>query len=272
MKFEWKSEYEDGDDIPAGAKDAYEEKDGKFVLVRPLQKTQLENSYNKTKDRLKTANDKLKKFEALDLSDEQIESIGDDLEELQELRQLKEDGELDPKNNEEIEARVAKRVENATKNLENRIVKLESDLGKRDAALDKANGRLTSMTLSDKIRNKAKELKVQDHSLRHLERDALDEFTLDESGEVVDAKDEGRSMDDWLAEQVETNPIYMIDLKNAGTGAQNAGDLGPGGKNPFSKDDWNLTEQGSLVRDNPAKAERLASMAGTKVGGPRPSA
>ncbi len=43
----------------------------------------------------------------------------------------------------------------------------------------------------------------------------------------------------------------------------------PGGKppvsNPFKKDSLNLTEQGKLLRDNPALARQMAAEAGVKI-------
>tara|TARA_R110000796_G_scaffold117736_1_gene230774 strand:- start:16279 stop:17148 length:870 start_codon:yes stop_codon:yes gene_type:complete len=38
---------------------------------------------------------------------------------------------------------------------------------------------------------------------------------------------------------------------------------GGGGKNPWSKDSFNLTEQGRLMRENPARAKQLKAAAGT---------
>jgi hypothetical protein len=34
------------------------------------------------------------------------------------------------------------------------------------------------------------------------------------------------------------------------------------GKNPWAKNSWNMTSQGQIVRDDPAKAKRLAAAAG----------
>lgn len=45
-----------------------------------------------------------------------------------------------------------------------------------------------------------------------------------------------------------------------------AGGSGNGGlKNPFAKDTFNLTEQGKLLKDNPAQAKELASAAGVTI-------
>jgi hypothetical protein len=38
------------------------------------------------------------------------------------------------------------------------------------------------------------------------------------------------------------------------------------GKNPWSKDGWNDTEQAKVFRESPAKAAQLAAAAGSRVG------
>ena len=40
--------------------------------------------------------------------------------------------------------------------------------------------------------------------------------------------------------------------------------------NPWSRDGWNLTKQGMLVREDGAKAAKLAEQAGSKVGATAP--
>src|SRR5262245_48150369 len=40
--------------------------------------------------------------------------------------------------------------------------------------------------------------------------------------------------------------------------------------NPFSREHWNATRQGMLVRDKPELAERMAKAAGVKIGQLRP--
>ena len=56
----------------------------------------------------------------------------------------------------------------------------------------------------------------------------------------------------------------------AGPGGQGGGAGGAGKDNPFSRDGWNMTLQGSLVRSDRAEAERLAKAAGTSIGGGMP--
>jgi hypothetical protein len=44
-----------------------------------------------------------------------------------------------------------------------------------------------------------------------------------------------------------------------------------GSKNPFTAANWNVTEQGRLVKVNPKMAASLAEAAGVKIGATRPA-
>lgn len=48
----------------------------------------------------------------------------------------------------------------------------------------------------------------------------------------------------------------------SGSGAQGSGRSGSGDGNPWSKDSFNLTKQGELMKSDPAKARRMAAAAG----------
>lgn len=52
---------------------------------------------------------------------------------------------------------------------------------------------------------------------------------------------------------------------NGGGGAPGSGGATGGDKNPFAKETFNLTEQGNLIKADPAKAKTLASAAGVTL-------
>lgn len=255
MKFEWKPEYENWDDIPDGAKDAYEEKGGKVVIVRALQKTQLENAYKKEQERRKKAeeaNEVLKKLDGVDL-----ETIGDDLEELQELRDLKEAGEIGSDDNKEkIEALVEKRVETERKKFERDLNKLRAENETTNSTLKSTREKLSSITLDDAISKAAAELEVKNHGLKVVKRFGRDEFMLNDEGEIVDRSDAGRTIQDWIQNEIDENPTLTMDLKSAGMGADNGG--GGGGKRTYKRAEFD-----EIARNNPAEAAKvMASVRG----------
>lgn len=250
MPFDWKAEYEDWESIPEGAKDAYEEKGGKVTLVRALQKGQLENSYKREQERRKEAEAKLKGFEGI--KDVDLEKIHDDLEELQELRDLREAGSLDGKNKEEIDALVEKRVETERKKFERENAKLQTELQQKTEALGQTSGRLSKLTLEGKLTREAEKLGVKPHGMRILKRFGLDEFQLDDAGEIVDRTDAGRTIADWLQNEIEENPTLTVDLKSASMGADNGG--GGGGKRTYKRAEFD-----QLAKENPAEASKIMS-------------
>jgi hypothetical protein len=54
-------------------------------------------------------------------------------------------------------------------------------------------------------------------------------------------------------------------LTEASPVTQQGAGTGVGGKNPWSKDSWNMTEQGKIFRENPERAQRLAAEAGVEL-------
>lgn len=99
-------------------------------------------------------------------------------------------------------------------------------------------------------------------------------FEVDDEGNVT-TKDgvgvtPGIAADVWLTEMQDKRPHWWPQSQGGGAGGSGGG--GAGGKNPFSAEGWNLTEQGRLVRENPEKADQMAKAAGTTVGGGRPAA
>lgn len=84
----------------------------------------------------------------------------------------------------------------------------------------------------------------------------LDKFTFDKEGQPV-------GVDDIVKPLKEASPH----LFKAGPGAdyRPAGGGTPPSKNPFAKDSFNLTEQGRLLKENPAQAQALAAAAGVTI-------
>lgn len=86
----------------------------------------------------------------------------------------------------------------------------------------------------------------------------IDKFNFDKDGKPIGVEEavkpykEEATMVHLFKEQ--RKPTY--DPKNGGTG---------GISNPFAKDTFNLTEQGRLMKENPAEAKELAAAAGVTL-------
>lgn len=83
----------------------------------------------------------------------------------------------------------------------------------------------------------------------------IDKFTFDPDGKVV-------GMEELVKQYREATPHVFKPGQRTEYSPQN-GDYK--GKNPFAKETFNLTEQGKLLRENPAEARALADAAGTKI-------
>ncbi|MDO4295028.1 MAG: phage scaffolding protein [bacterium] len=106
------------------------------------------------------------------------------------------------------------------------------------------------------LKDKLKEAGVVDADYIIYKQGGLDKFTFDRDGKPI-------GVDDILKPMKETTPHLF---QKSGTGGYNpTGGGTPPAKNPFAKDSFNLTEQGKLLRENPAQARELAAAAGVKL-------
>lgn len=106
------------------------------------------------------------------------------------------------------------------------------------------------------LKDKLKESGATDVDYIIYKQGGLDKFTFDKDGNPV-------GIDDLLKPLKEAFP-HLFKADNGG-GYKPAGGGNPSAKNPFSKDSYNLTEQGKLLRDDPTRARELAAVAGVTI-------
>lgn len=106
------------------------------------------------------------------------------------------------------------------------------------------------------LKDKLKESGATDVDYIIYKQGGLDKFTFDKDGNPV-------GVDDVLKPMKEASP-HLFRVDNGG-GYRPAGGGNPLAKNPFSKDSYNLTEQGKLLRDDPTRARELAAVAGVTI-------
>lgn len=73
----------------------------------------------------------------------------------------------------------------------------------------------------------------------------------------------------WLTEVQPKRPHWWP--ASVGGGAKGSGGGGGFVNNPWTAENWNMTEQGRIYNEDPAKAERMAKSAGTEIGGRKPA-
>lgn len=106
------------------------------------------------------------------------------------------------------------------------------------------------------LKDKLKEAGVVDADYIIYKQGGIDKFTFDKEGNPVGIDDVVKPLKESSPHLFKTEP--GADYKPAGGGT-------PPSKNPFAKDSFNLTEQGKLLRENPAQAKVLASAAGVTI-------
>lgn len=259
------------EDLEEVIRPLYVQKDGKYIL--DIEDLNLHPEVKKLRDEngarriaAKQLEDKLKPFEGLNLAE-----IQEKLDRLPELEAAAA-GKLD-------EAKMGELVE---VRLKSRIAPLEREkktLAETNEALRLENEGLKQQgrqrIIDDEIRKAATISKIVPEALEDALLLGSRVFEIDEAGKVV-VKDgvgytPGIAASSWFTDLQSKRPHWWG--PSSGAGAQGSkGGNGFAGANPFTHDGWNMTQQGALVRTDPVKAEQLAKIAGTSIGGQRPPA
>lgn len=257
------------DEIDPKYHDLYREYEGKYSL-KPIDgmKTQadidrLQLGIKNEREETKKIKEKYKLLEGLDVN-EILEKL-DRYPELEEASKGKID---EAKMNELVEAKLKTKLapyEREKSTLAAKLTELEQ-LNQQYSAKERQR------VIHDSIRQTALDAKIAPEALEDVLLNAERVFELDESGKPV-VKDNvgftpGIDPKVWISEIQPKRPLWWG--VSQGGGARGNSGTGHGVVNPFSKDNWNLTEQGRVYTQNPQQAEQLAKSAGTFVGGPRP--
>jgi len=265
--------YETMDDVPANAKWLYTEQDGKAVLTHVVGlKSQVdidrvqEGLRKEREDHAKTKAD-LKPFKGMDAAEVQAK--------LDRVDALEAAG-GDKLDQEAIDKLVEGRLKQATAPLQRQIDELTTSNTELTQSNEKLTGTITTGSRNEAVRKIASEMKVHGTALGDIELVAANYLEKDEhTGKwIVKADAEGvtpgADVKQFMREMQKQRPHWWP--KSNGGGAQGGIEGINGGKNPFSGDNWNLTEQGQLIRSDRELANQLAIAAGTTIGGDRPAA
>ena len=156
----------------------------------------------------------------------------------------------------ELEQQIQER-DNQLKELQKKA-KGNEELEKRIQELQEANkvtkeqyeAKIREMTINAAIQSKLTDAKYPDLLLTKFDRSKL---SIAEDGTVL-------GIDEQLtALKEQYKDLFKPDLK--GREPNNIGGTPPGVKNPWSKEHFNLTEQGRILRENPELAAQLQAAA-----------
>lgn len=260
------------EDVDEKYRDLYTEKNGKYEITGiDGMKTQADV------DRLQTALTKergdhketKKKFDVF--GDRKPEDILSALDRIPELEAAA-GGKLDEtKINELVEKRLTSKLAPIQRENE----KLKGSIAERDAKINEFAQRETTRTIHDAVRDAVgKSSGFQGTALEDALLFGERHLTVNDEGKVV-TKDNvgvtpGIEATVWLSEMQQRKSHWWGETKGGGANG-NKGGTSTSGANPFTHEGWNVTEQGRLLRDNRTRAEQLAKIAGTSIGGQRPA-
>jgi hypothetical protein len=254
------------DEIPEAARPLFSEQGGKYVLtgvegIKSISEFERVNeALRKERGDHKATRDKVSVWG--DLNADEVLAKLDRIKELETAA----GGKLDEKALDAlVEARIGSRlgpVERARIQAEKKAAELEAEnIGLKGAR------RLGA--IRDAIRSAASKDKVVDTAIDDVVLLAEREFEIDETTGKVVLKDKGLDPSDWLADMKSKRPHWWP--RGQGGGASGSGSLETGANNPFSKEGWNLTKQGEVVKTKgEAYAQTLAQAAGTSLGKGKP--
>jgi len=261
--------HDSADDIPEAFRELYTEREGKHVLTGiGGVKTQadidrMRTGLDKEREEHRETRDKLNRWKDLDHDD--VVSKLDRFKEL-EIAAKGNKEEMDAKLEELTEARIGSRL--APVERENRTMKeqLETVTGQLEAM--KANEKRRAIT--DEVMSVAGEMKVISGALDDMKLLAGAVFEVTEDGKVMTKENDfgitpGLSPDVWLQEMQEKRPHWWP--VSEGGGSKGSGPVSLGGKsNPWSREGWNITEQGRVIREHgEEKAQQLARSVGATM-------
>jgi len=267
-----KLKYDNREDIPEGFADLYSEKDGTWHLtgVEGMKTTEDTDKLSKSLREERAAHKKTKdKLAKLGGDDVDIDQIVEQLDELEDLRARIEAGEGGKVDEKKLEELVEARMKRELRPIERERDQLRSRNQELEAEASQLRTTINNSIIEAKLRELAISEKVVSSALDDIIFMGTHLFEVAEDGAIV-AKEGARGVesgitpDVWLSDMKEKRPHWWP--QSQGGGAGGGGGVGGAGSNPWSPKNWDLDAQAALVRQDRAKAERLANAAGSKIG------
>lgn len=271
--------YDKQEDIPEAHRELYTEKDEKWEITEVEGvKTQgdidrLTTALSKERDEHKEVREKLKPWAEMD-----HEQVTKDAAELLESRTKIEALEADG-NKGLDETKIAELVEQRVEQRVNPIqLKLDKSMEENVLLTTKNTAHETkdlNRTISDAVREAATKAKVIPSAMEDVLILSERVFEVDDTGKILTKNNvgvlPGLDPETWLGDMQAKRAHWWP--ASEGGGAKGSGGGGGFADNPWSREHWNMTNQGKVVTEHGIeKAETMAKSAGTKIGGQMPAA
>lgn len=282
MAVNLKTIYKTVDEIDEQWRELYSEKDGQFVLtgieglktdadiakLNDANKKERE-AHKKTKDRLRFV---------VDLNDEQLKEVQEKLDKYEETElQLKtaqeelakKDADAGKYNEQKLNEIADAKLRTTVKPLERTIADLTTKLAAAEEEKTKLIGNERNRLIKEAIEAAGVSAKMKPGAIGDAVELGMRLFEVSEEGKII-VRDQvgytpGIEPDVWLSE-IQPKKEHWWPESEGGNAKGAKGNNGFAGMNPWTAKNWNITEQGKLVRENAEKAKQLATAAGSSIG------
>ncbi len=272
-----KAKYATEEEVPEAHKELYEERQGEWIL------TKIDGlSTDADIHRLSTANTKLRnennklKGQVEGFGGRSADEISKLDEKIVELEALVEAG--GKPNEEKLNTLLEARLKITTGPLQRELKTAKDELDVKSKLADTLQTTITKGIISDNVRTAATKAKVVPT--------AVDDVLALSGGifEVVDVEGikkvvtrdgigltPGLDADGYFSEVAPNKPHWFPGSQGAGANGGKNVPAGLNGKNPWSRENWNLTERGKIIREQGTeKAEQYAKAAGSELNAVHP--
>jgi hypothetical protein len=250
-----KALYESETEIPEAFRELFVEKNGKFEVQIEGMKTvadveRVQAVVRKLTDEKKALKDQLSAYGEHKAEDVQTKLLEYD------VLKARLDGGADEAKLEEIR----KKMENQIKvPLVKELEETRAKLGEALKQVEGLNGTLTRGKIESEFRSAASAAKVRSEAIEDILR-YQDEFELGEGGvQLKNGDGVGTTLSQWLENMKDKRPHWWPEA--VGAGSKGSGVAGYTGPNPWAAGQENTTEQGKIIKSNPALAEKLKAAA-----------
>lgn len=259
-----KTQYDTLDEIPEQYRDLFKEVDGKYVLTEVIgMKSQADIDRLQESLRKERSDHKAVKDKYAFLSDIEPDKLQEMIDRFPELEAA-----AGGNSAEAVQKQVDAKLAAIKAPLERQIAKLQNELGETQTAVNQYKERETERKIVDAVTTAARKLKVQDCAIEDAILTGRSHLMVDEDGNVVTRDgapiSAGLNAEVWLTEMQSKRAHWWGDSTGGGAGGSKGGNAGA--NNPWSKENWNMTQQGQVYRENPQKAEQMAKAAGVTIG------
>jgi hypothetical protein len=282
MPVKLKTVYEKQEEIPEGFAELYIERNGKFEISgiegikTPADVERVQEALRKEKIEHKAAKEALAKWG--DLSPEEVPAKLEELAEVQaQLATLTKDGKIDEGAvQERIEAAVNRAVGPLTRDkqaLEREVEKQKKAVAEKDGEIGNLNGGIKRSKIEGQLRDNAIAAKVIATAIDDAVMVGVNMFE-EVNGKYV-TKDgvgvtPGLDAKEWFKDMQEKRPHWWPPSQGGGSRGGGA-PTGRNAENPWSREGWNITQQGRYITQHGAeKAAAAAASVGSKIGATKP--